>query len=160
MTLLILQPFHRFAHVTAHSPTLPLLHLHHSSFPNTSVASSTSQLILQPFRCFTYVPGTSSTSPCEPPRFHNGEIYIMLSYMPWIKNSIETAIRCRLHGVPWSAIWRQLLRCMWRTLELHSKISSSYRYFLLYCNRHEHVAERLRRQVVTADASKIRKRSN
>ena len=40
---LIFQPFPRFTYVTAHSPTLPLLHLHHSSFSNPSFASRTSQ---------------------------------------------------------------------------------------------------------------------
>ena len=40
---LILQPFFRFIYVTAHSPTLPLLHLRHSSFCNPSFASPTSQ---------------------------------------------------------------------------------------------------------------------
>ena len=40
---------------TAHSPTFPSRHLHHSSFSNPSVALPTSQLILQPFRRFTYV---------------------------------------------------------------------------------------------------------
>ena len=39
---LILQPFRRFTYVTAHSPTLPLLHLRHSSFSNPSFASPTS----------------------------------------------------------------------------------------------------------------------
>ena len=52
---LILQAFRHFTYVTAHSPTLPSLYLHHSSFSNPCVASPTSQLILQPFRCFTYV---------------------------------------------------------------------------------------------------------
>ena len=80
---LILQTFHRFPYVTAHSSTLPFLHLRHSSFTNPSFASPTShrmssptfpslhlrhnsfsnpsvalptsQLILQPSRCFTYV---------------------------------------------------------------------------------------------------------
>ena len=42
---LILQPFRRFTYVTAHSPTLPLLHLRHSSFSNPSFASSTSQVL-------------------------------------------------------------------------------------------------------------------
>ena len=42
---LILQPFHRFTYVTAHSPTLPLLHLCHSSFSNPSFASPTSQAL-------------------------------------------------------------------------------------------------------------------
>ena len=42
---LILQLFHRFTYVTAHSPTLPLLHLRHSSFLNPSFASPTSQAL-------------------------------------------------------------------------------------------------------------------
>ena len=62
----ILQPFRRFTYVTAHSPTLPslhlrqahspilpLLHLRHSSLSNPSVASPTSQLILQSFFRFS-----------------------------------------------------------------------------------------------------------
>ena len=40
---LVLQPFRRFTYVTAHSPTLLLLHLRHSSFSNPSFASPTSQ---------------------------------------------------------------------------------------------------------------------
>ena len=43
MSQLILQAFRRFTYVTAHSPTLPLLHLCHSSFSNPSYASLTSQ---------------------------------------------------------------------------------------------------------------------
>ena len=42
---LILQPFRRFTYDTAHSPTLPLLHLRHSSFSNPSFASPTSQVL-------------------------------------------------------------------------------------------------------------------
>ena len=42
---LILQPFRRFTYVTAHSPTLPLLHLSHSSFSNPSFASPASQAL-------------------------------------------------------------------------------------------------------------------
>ena len=88
---LILQPFHHFTYVTAHSTALPLFHLrhrhftydtahsptfpplylHHSSFYSPSVASPTSQAILQPFRRFTYVTGTSRTSLGEPP-MHRG----------------------------------------------------------------------------------------
>ena len=45
MSQLILQPFRRFTYVTAHSPTLPLLHLHHSSFSNPSFVSPTSQAL-------------------------------------------------------------------------------------------------------------------
>ena len=58
---LILQPFHHFIYVTAHSPTLPSLYLRHNSFTNPYVASPTSQLILQPVRRFTYVTTHSPT---------------------------------------------------------------------------------------------------
>ena len=68
----ILQSFRRFTYVTAHSPTLPLLHLRHSSFSNPSFAllcpfsklsvpSPTSQLILESFRRFTYITAHSPT---------------------------------------------------------------------------------------------------
>ena len=87
---LILQLFRHFTYVTAHSPTLTLLHLRHSSFSNPSFASPTSQalhlihlasrpcccrttlaylklrsreLILQPFSHFTYVTTHSTTLP-------------------------------------------------------------------------------------------------
>ena len=62
--LLILQHFHRFTYVTAHSPhysSLTSLHLRHRS-SNPSVASPTSQLVLQPFCRFTYITCTSPTS--------------------------------------------------------------------------------------------------
>ena len=42
---LILQPFRSFTHITAHSPTFPLLQLRHSSFFNPSVALPTSQAL-------------------------------------------------------------------------------------------------------------------
>ena len=65
---LILQPFRRFTYVTAHSPTLPLRHLLHSSFSKPSFASPTSQalhlihlLTLQTFRHLTYVTTHSQT---------------------------------------------------------------------------------------------------
>ena len=41
----ILQPLRRFTYVTAHSPTLPLLHLRHSSLCKPSFASPTSQAL-------------------------------------------------------------------------------------------------------------------
>ena len=47
---LILQPFRRLIYVTAHSPTLPLLHLRHSSFSKPSFVSP--KLC---HRLFTYV---------------------------------------------------------------------------------------------------------
>ena len=58
---LILQPFCRFIYITAHTPTLPLLHLHQSSFSNLSITSPTSQLIFQPFHHFTYITAHSPT---------------------------------------------------------------------------------------------------
>ena len=63
---LILQPFCCFRYITAHSPSLLLLYLHHSSFFNPSVASPTSQFILQPFFRFSYVTSSSLNSPGEP----------------------------------------------------------------------------------------------
>ena len=72
MPQLILQLLRRFTYITAHSPTLPLLHLRHSSFSNPSFASTTSQvlhlihlaeLIFQPFHHFTYVTTHSTTLP-------------------------------------------------------------------------------------------------
>ena len=41
----VLQPFCHFTYVTAHSPTLPLLHLRHSSFSNPTFSSPTSQAL-------------------------------------------------------------------------------------------------------------------
>ena len=64
---LILQPFRHFIYVTTHSPTLPSLYLHHSSFSNPSFASPMSQFILQPFFCFSYVTSSSLNSPGELP---------------------------------------------------------------------------------------------
>ena len=65
--ILILQFFLHFTYITAHSPTLPSLYLHHNSLSNTSVASPTSQLILQPFFRLSYITGFSLRSPGEPP---------------------------------------------------------------------------------------------
>ena len=71
---------------STHSPTLPSLHLRHSSFSlahpavssstskliiQPSVASPTSQLVLQPFCRFTYVTRTSPMTPGEPPMSQN-----------------------------------------------------------------------------------------
>ena len=69
---LILQPFRHFTYVTIHSPTLPLLHLRHSSFSSPSFASPTSQalhliylaeLILPPYCHFIYITTHSPTLP-------------------------------------------------------------------------------------------------
>ena len=56
-----LNTFRHFTNVTTHSPNLPSLCLHHSSFSNLSVASHMSQLVLQPLRCFTNVTAHSPT---------------------------------------------------------------------------------------------------
>ena len=45
---LILQTFHHFTYITAHSSTLPSLLLPHSSFTNSSVASPTSRSFSNP----------------------------------------------------------------------------------------------------------------
>ena len=45
----------------AHSPSFWSLHLCHSSFSNSSLALSTSQLILQPFCRFTYITAHSTS---------------------------------------------------------------------------------------------------
>ena len=67
---LILQPFRRFTYVTAHSPTLPLLHLRHC-FSNPSFASPTSQalhLIHLASRCWS-APGVEPYS--LPPEYES-----------------------------------------------------------------------------------------
>ena len=63
----------RLRYITAHSPTLLLLYLHHSSFYNPSSASPTSQVILQHFRCFTHVTAHSPTLP--PLYLHHSSFY-------------------------------------------------------------------------------------
>ena len=63
---LILQAFCCFTYITAHSPTLLLLHLHHSSFSNLSF-SSTSQTL-------------HFTSPGEPPMPSSGKFKIKFMY--------------------------------------------------------------------------------
>ena len=70
LALLILQPFRHFTYVITHSPTLPSLYLRHSSFPNPSVASPTSQFILQPFFRISYVTSSSLNSSGEPSMIH------------------------------------------------------------------------------------------
>ena len=88
---LILQPLHHFTYIKPHSPTLPLLHLRHSSFSNSSVASPTSQLILQPFFRFSYVTVSSLTSPGEPPMhisYVSYKIYAKYCGRHWQKKKV------------------------------------------------------------------------
>ena len=86
---LILQSFHHFTYVTAHSPTIPSLYLRHSSFSNPSVASPTSQFILQPFFLFSYVTSSSLNSPGEP------TMYICLQIF---NNSLPRVIICKTNS--------------------------------------------------------------
>ena len=83
--MLILQPFRHFTYITTHSPTLPSLYLHHSSFSNPSIASPTSQFILQPFFCFSYVTNSSLNSPGKPPMSLEGPVSQIHSpcWCPW-----------------------------------------------------------------------------
>ena len=62
---LILQPFRRITYVAAHSPTLPLLHLCHSSFSNPCFAFPTLQALhlIHLASHFTYVTTHSPTLP-------------------------------------------------------------------------------------------------
>ena len=70
---LILQHFRRFTYVTAHSPTLPLLHLRHRSFS-------------KPFFRFSYVTSSSFKSPGEAPMLRR-------KYWPiWDSNSVARVI--------------------------------------------------------------------
>ena len=48
MSQFILQPFRCFTYVTAHSPTLPLLHLCHSSFSNLRHSSFSNPYFVSP----------------------------------------------------------------------------------------------------------------
>ena len=84
---LLLQAFRRFTNVTAHSPTLPLLHLRHRSFSNPSVALPTSQLILQTFRRFTYV---TAHSPTLLSVFLRHRLF---TYVTWRAAHAQTSIR-------------------------------------------------------------------
>ena len=80
---------------SAHSPSFPSLHLRHSSFSNSSLAFSTSQLILQPFRCFTYVSLFSNPSFVSP-------------------TSQDFQLR-HLASRPWKEpLWRASITCIYR----------------------------------------------
>ena len=104
--------------VTAHSSTLPSLHLYHSSFSNPFVALPTSQLILQPFRRFIYVTAHSPfpllrlrhssfsnpsfasptsqalTSPHEPPMKRLFPSYLSSTHFSWIIPDLSPNSSC------------------------------------------------------------------
>ena len=104
---LILQPFHCFIYVTAHCPTLPLLHLQNSSLSNPSIPSSTSQLILQPFHCFIYVTAHSPN---------------LLSLL--LRQRLFTQVNCRAAHVYFNIDDMDFLN-------LHKKMSSVYHFIRL-----------------------------
>ena len=85
-----------------HSPTLPSLYLHHSSFSNSSVASRTSQLILQPFFCFSYLTGSSLTSPGEPPM-------IIINVLKLLQQKLNVNVKLSdvVLYLPQSNLWKQ-----------------------------------------------------
>ena len=87
---LIVQSFHCFTYITAHSPTLPLLQLRHNSFSNPSVASPTSQFILQPLFRFSYVTSSSLNSPGEPPMLRRTHVRPSLSNRQNLLSSLKT----------------------------------------------------------------------
>ena len=83
-------------YITAHSPTLQWLYLHHSSFSNSyptsqlvkqssfsnlSVTSPTSQFILQPFSRFTYVTAHSPTLHLHHSSFSNPSVALPTSQL-------------------------------------------------------------------------------
>ena len=86
-----------FTYVTVHSPTLPSLHLRHSSFSNPSVPSPTSQLILEPFFRFSYV---TCSSPGEPP----------MTFSLWYENEILDLL---FHHEPWASCMQFVVVTVW-----------------------------------------------
>ena len=90
---LILQPLRCFTYVTVHSPTLPLLHLRHSSFSNLPVASPMSQFILQPFFRFSYVTSSSLNSPGEPSMTQTEDKFRRLFFLRKSRNRLVKVTR-------------------------------------------------------------------
>ena len=97
---------------SAHSQTLPSLHLRYSSFSslsNPSVASPTSQLVLQPFCRFIYVKCTSPMSPGEPPmsqttlvpnsRYATGRRWVSQWFQSQAADFYDTEYKCWSHGM-------------------------------------------------------------
>ena len=81
----------RFTYVTAHSRTLPLLYLRHSSLYSPSVASPTSQLILETCRCFIYATAHSPTLP--PLHLRHSSFYNTLAASPTLQVILQP-FRC------------------------------------------------------------------
>ena len=90
---LILQPFRRFTYVTAHSPTLPLPHLRHSSFSNPSFA-------FLRHRLFTYVTWRAahdvfkSTETCGSVVMYDQPPCVRLGVLPWMVHPVLSRVQC------------------------------------------------------------------
>ena len=84
---LILQHFRRFTQVTAHCPTLPFLHLRHSSISNPSFASPTLQarhlihLASRPWFFHTQAPILLSCSKVLPDTSHILQSFLHFAYV-------------------------------------------------------------------------------
>ena len=115
----VIQPFRRFTYDKDHSPTLPLLHLRHSSFSNPSFASPTSQLFTYEQSSFYNISVTSpryitTHSPTLPSlylchcSFSNPSIASSTSQLilqPFFRLSYVTALHLRhLASRPWFII--------------------------------------------------------
>ena len=117
----ILQPFRRFIYATAHSPTLPLLHLRHCSFSNPSLASPTSQalhVIHLASRPCDLVPWLCVRGPWHPHSLWafmscNGDAFIFTWILTIFKKVAVTFINC---ATTWILVkylywWKKLATC-------------------------------------------------
>ena len=94
------QPLHYFIYITAHSPTLLLLHLHNRHFTYITCTSPTSQALHLRRRHFTYVTDTSSLSSARSPTFpslhlHHNSSILPLLYLCHISFSNPSVASCR-----------------------------------------------------------------
>ena len=90
-------------------PTFLLLHLHHSSFSNPSVASPTSQIILQPFHDFTYV--TAHSQPFYRLTYITGTSSTSLGELPMLINIVCNSLnhlsaKRKFRFIPWNCLCR------------------------------------------------------
>ena len=113
---LILQPFRRFTYVTAHSPTLPLLHLRHSSFSNPSFASPTSQAL--------HLIHLASR-PCHPFYWNEGLHCTNLSNAP----PLQCDLYCRCLNLETCPGWTKV--CVHETKVLFTVQQSAYINYLV-----------------------------
>ena len=128
----ILHTFHHFTYVTTHSPTLPSLYLHHSSFSNPSVASPTWQFILQTFFRFSYVTSSSLTVYDELETKFRRET-----------ENVLTLSHAQLNRVPCRRHWCYPLQYVCERIcggLFHYVVSPNFIFIplLIFCGRHWH----------------------